>query len=480
MKRIHRNNLIILIICIIALAVTAVSKYGLGTKGASALICLGLGGIAAVVGFFLRVNDTAKALAMLISCSACATAYSWIVGGSTAAFVALFIALGMSSIYFDRKLILGYAAPVTILLLVTAFVNPAAIEGPEAPTFAGALIKTIVFVLTAAVLYSAAKRGAHLVASANEMLSKISIQKENSDRLSEQLAASLGNSIVNVNMTNDTTSKITSTAENIRGSMAGLHHATLEIKGLVESASKSVEENYKLSEELEAKASSASGAVSAGTDGADSFKSSLDTMEGAIGDANAASTELLSEMGQIYNILAQIDDISSQTNLLSLNASIEAARAGDAGRGFAVVAGEIRVLSEQSAGAAASIQEILHKFDEQVRLVSSRISAVSESARDGVVKMDELLVLFRKIEQNVSGVSQDVNIQYSNIEGIKTIFGNIEDQIRELVQLSETNNNDIASIADALSEQSCAIDDITVEMQQMSVLARQITEEPVT
>ena len=62
---------------------------------------------------------------------------------------------------------------------------------------------------------------------------------------------------------------------------------------------------------------------------------------------------------KVSDIIGVIEDISGQTNLLSLNASIEAARAGDAGRGFAVVAEEIRVLSDNTSGELKYIKEII-------------------------------------------------------------------------------------------------------------------------
>ena len=78
-------------------------------------------------------------------------------------------------------------------------------------------------------------------------------------------------------------------------------------------------------------------------------------------------------------IIGSIQSIASQTNLLSLNASIEAARAGDAGRGFAVVASEVQSLSISTQDTTVQITENLNNVNESVKGILSKISLISES-----------------------------------------------------------------------------------------------------
>jgi len=108
-------------------------------------------------------------------------------------------------------------------------------------------------------------------------------------------------------------------------------------------------------------------------------------------EASGGSVFRLSERaGEIHTIVEAITRIAQQTHLLSVNASIEAARAGDAGRGFAVVAEEIRRLADSSARSAAQIQLIVQGIDEHTRSV---VEIMRESTRDlgeGRRDMDEI------------------------------------------------------------------------------------------
>ena len=79
-----------------------------------------------------------------------------------------------------------------------------------------------------------------------------------------------------------------------------------------------------------------------------------------------AMTRINETSKNIENIISEIEDIASQTNLLSLNASIEAARAGEAGRGFAVVADQIRQLAEQSTKSAVDTRELIEGSLEEI------------------------------------------------------------------------------------------------------------------
>src|SRR5439155_13982656 len=102
----------------------------------------------------------------------------------------------------------------------------------------------------------------------------------------------------------------------------------------------------------------------------------------SISRSSGVSREMGKRAGEISSIVDTIDLIAERTNLLSLNASIEAARAGDAGRGFAVVAEEIRNLADRSAKATADIAGIIRGLQESVQ------EAVAKS-NDGLRVADE-------------------------------------------------------------------------------------------
>jgi methyl-accepting chemotaxis protein len=106
-------------------------------------------------------------------------------------------------------------------------------------------------------------------------------------------------------------------------------------------------------------------------------------MRGTVQRAAAEVTTLNRTTAEINGFVTSVSQIAEQTNLLALNAAIEAARAGEAGRGFAVVADEVRKLAEQAQGAARDIVQL-------TQVVSSRVNSTSDAMEAGVSKVGEI------------------------------------------------------------------------------------------
>ncbi|WP_371836629.1 methyl-accepting chemotaxis protein [Bacillus smithii] len=119
-------------------------------------------------------------------------------------------------------------------------------------------------------------------------------------------------------------------------------------------------------------------------------------------------TDLSKFSREIGNIVKTITDISSQTNLLALNAAIEAARAGEHGKGFAVVADEVRKLSEQAASSTSQISEIVSTIQENISKSVEYMNEGKEEVTNGMRIVNDAKHAFEVIQSDINDVSQQI------------------------------------------------------------------------
>ena len=183
---------------------------------------------------------------------------------------------------------------------------------------------------------------------------------------------------------------------------------------------------------------------------ADTAENSRESMEALMG-AMARISEASEKIG---NIISEIESIASQTNLLSLNASIEAARAGDAGRGFAVVADQIRTLAEQSAKSAVDSRN----------LIEASIYEVGEGNKIAAKASDSLKEVVDGVQSIAESAKKMRDVSTSQAAGMEQADVAIA-RIAEVVQANSATSQETSATSEELTAQATTLSEMVAQFK---------------
>lgn len=165
---------------------------------------------------------------------------------------------------------------------------------------------------------------------------------------------------------------------------------------------------------------------------------------------------------KVSNIVSVIEEISSETNLLSLNASIEAARAGDAGKGFAVVAQEIRVLSDNTNTELENIKQIISSLVEECRYCVQASGTIVEDNAKQKEEIKAVLDEFGSLDEQIQKTAEKAD--------------EIEELVTAMIELNDDITKSSNSLTDVSAANAAATEEMNANIEELNAMMHRVSE----
>jgi methyl-accepting chemotaxis protein len=292
------------------------------------------------------------------------------------------------------------------------------------------------------------------IVESSQQVATSSQQLTNSSEQSAEVSGQVADSIVNVA---GACSEQFTEVENASSHIESLSQSMERFKATIEKAGQVV---ARAKSQADSGEKEVSGAVQ-----------QMELIEQSVSQSAQVIEELGNESDKIGAIVDAISQIAEQTNLLALNAAIEAARAGEHGRGFAVVADEVRKLAEQSSSSAGEIASLITSIQSKARNAVSVMHDGVTQVQNGVGAVNGAGTSFKDIAEMVQQVVDETDEMERTVAGLASNAVTISEAINKISEMSRNVAAEAETVSAATEEQTATMNEIAGASRQLTEMA---------
>lgn len=221
----------------------------------------------------------------------------------------------------------------------------------------------------------------------------------------------------------------------------------------------------------------AAAGIRSGAGNMEQLKITAGSTMNTVNNTVAAMSNLAKQIESVRQVISLIKEISEQTNLLSLNASIEAARAGDAGRGFAVVAEEIRNLSDQTKNSLEKITLHIDGITNGSKQVTKDMNELSDIFKNQEKAVSDTAYIFNNINKSSETMIGDCEIMVQNVNNVRNMKNAVVDNIGTVSAATEEVTANAQNTMNDSFENLKLYAEVLNDIDEITVLAEKLTKQ---
>lgn len=367
----------------------------------------------------------------------------------------LFLAvIGMTGLYLEPKFTLTQIVITDILLVFMYILHP-----EKAESLSQYILCEAVFTLAASLFYQTIKRGRAFIEVSEERAKEAETLLHSMQNMGKELEYDFAQS----------SSRIENNTQELQKGSFSIAQSANSMTG----SCNDVYERIRISEqsihELNTEVNKFEQALTDNQANMEEMKHQLSSVSNTIYEANEVFQAMEDKMSEVAAIADQLNTISFNTSILSLNASIEAARAGEVGAGFDVVATEMRDLSNNSNVFSEQVSDVIKQLLSQVEKTSEQFAGSNEALKHSEETMTKLQESFSRLTKEFDSLYSNIETQNSSVNQVNTIFHNLQEKILEMRKYSEENEEAVEAIVEAMELYKVNINNVIKNTQKANL-----------
>lgn len=308
----------------------------------------------------------------------------------------------------------------------------------------------------------------------NQMQAKLKDMIHNIAQASDLINTSSKELSQSANEVNMGAEQVAITMNELASGAEGQAHHSNELTSLMERFTADLRETNQHGEHIHQSSVEVLGLTNEGSQLMTSSNSQMSKIDGIVQNAVEKVKKLDAQAQEISKLVVVIKDIADQTNLLALNAAIEAARAGEHGKGFAVVADEVRKLAEQVAFSVNDITSIVTNIQQDFDVVTSSLEDGYQEVKEGTNQIKATSETFTTISNSINDVVDSVQLISGNLSKVTEDGQKMNSAIQEIAAVAEESAAGVEQTTATTEQTSSSMDVMAGKSAQLSTLALEL------
>jgi len=377
----------------------------------------------------------------------------------------LLIVIILSTMYFNIKTYIVFSSITMVAQVISSLKNY---------DIGSLIVIQGLFMLTIFAMFFVTKWGSDLINAsvtkenqANHVLEKLKETITTINTSTNVLGRDIGECNNNLQSVNELSNGIIKTVQDLSKGITEQAESIKGINKMISEADSKLAENVRISREMSDISDNTSAVVIEGSENITEMGKQMLIINNAVAESLSTVINLEKSMDEVDSFLGGISEIAEQTNLLALNATIEAARAGEQGRGFAVVADEVRKLAEQSAETVSSINNIVSTIRGKAKAARIEVQNGDSAIKNGELLVEEVNNSFIKIRSAFKEINKGIDHEMQMFENTTKVFKQIRGESESIAGISEEQSAFGEEMLAVITEQDSSIKNIFSLMREI-------------